>query len=57
MYSTKTPTRVLVSSGGSRHSFLARTASGGISWFAIDKLSWDLFVSTCYRDSRERKKP
>lgn len=47
MYSTKTPTRVLVSSGGSLQSFFARTASGGMSWFAIDKLNWDLFVSTC----------
>lgn len=56
MYSTKTPTRVLVSNGGSLQSFFARTASGGMSWFATDKLNWDLFVSTCYRGGRERKK-
>lgn len=56
MYSTKTPTRVLVSNGGSLQSFLERTASGGMSWFATDKSNWDLFVSTCYRGGRERKK-
>lgn len=56
IYSTKTPTRELVSNGGSLHNFLSGTASGGMSWFAIARLSCDLFVSTCYKLGKKKKK-